>query len=159
MKRWDVAIEEGFSAPQACKLVGISYRQIDCWARSGLLRPSLAEARGSGRRRRYSYRDLVQLKVIRRLLDAGIALGKIRRVVAFLGSQLGEDLASASLVVNGQESLLVHHEGELIDVLRGGQAVFSVVALGALSAELDAAITDLRRSAPDRSALGDRVTA
>ena len=121
--------------------------------------PELAEARGSGRRRRYSYRDLVQLKVIRRLLDAGIALGKIRRVVAFLGSQLGEDLASASLVVNGQESLLVHHEGELIDVLRAGQGGFSVVALRALSAELDGAITDLRRSAPDRSALGDRVTA
>ena len=159
MTRSDVAIEEGFSAPQACKLVGISYRQIDSWARSGLLRPSLAEAKGTGRPRRYSYRDLVQLKVIRRLLDAGIALGKIRRVVAFLGSQLGEDLVSASLVVNGQESLLVHHDGELIDVLRGGQAVFSVVALGPLSAELDGAITDLRRSAADRGALGDRVTA
>ena len=159
MKRSDVAIEEGFSAPQACRLVGISYRQIDCWARSGLLRPTLAEARGSGRPRRYSYRDLVQLKVIRRLLDAGIALGKIRRVVAFLGDELGEDLASASLVVNGQESLLVHHEGELIDALQGGQGVFSVVALGALSAELDGAISDLRRSAPDRSVLGDRVTA
>ena len=61
--------------------------------------------------------------------------------------------------MNGSESLLVHHEGELVDALRGGQAVFSVVALGALSAELDGAITDLRRSAPDRSALGDRVTA
>ena len=154
-----MANEEGFSAPLACKLVGISYRQIDYWARTGLLRPSLAEAQGSGRRRRYSYRDLVQLKVIRRLLDAGIGLVKIRRVVAFLGAQLGEDLASASLVLNGGESLLVHHEGELVDALRHGQGVFSVVALGALSAELDGAITNLRSPAAAAAAVGDRVTA
>ena len=154
-----MANEEGFSAPQACRLVGISYRQIDYWARTGLLRPSLAEAQGSGRRRRYSYRDLVQLKVIRRLLDAGIGLVKIRRVLAFLGTHMGEDLASTSLVVNGSESLLVHHEGELVDALRGGQVVFSVVALGALSAELDGAITDLRSPAATASAVGDRVTA
>lgn len=154
-----MANEEGFSAPQACRLVGISYRQIDYWARTGLLRPSLAEAKGSGRRRRYSYRDLVQLKVIRRLLDAGVGLVKIRRVVAFLDGQLGEDLASASLVLNGGESLLVHHEGELVDALRHGQGVLSVVALGALSAELDGAITNLRRPAAATGAVGDRVTA
>jgi len=157
-----MANEEGFSAPQACKLVGISYRQIDYWARTGLLRPSLVDGRGSGRRRRYSYRDLVQLKVIRRLLDAGIGLVKIRRVVAFLATQLGEDLASASLVVNGAESLLVHHEGELVDALRHGQGVFSVVALGALSAELDGAISDLGLPAPlpaASTAIGDRVSA
>lgn len=128
--RSDVANEEGFSAPQACKLVGLSYRQIDYWARTGLLRPSLLDGKGSGRRRRYSYRDLVQLKVIRRLLDAGIGLVKIRRAVPFLDAQLGEDLASASLVVNGSESPLVHHEGELVDALRHGQGVFSVVAPG-----------------------------
>jgi DNA-binding transcriptional MerR regulator len=154
-----MANKEGFSAPQACRLVGISYRQIDYWARTGLLRPSLAEAEGSGRRRRYSYRDLVQLKVIRRLLDAGIGLVKIRRVVAFLDTQLGENLASASLVVNGTESLLVHHEGELVDALRHGQGVFSVVALGALSAELDGAITNLRSPAEAAGAVDDRITA
>ncbi len=100
------------------------------------------------------------LKVIRRLLDAGIGLVKIRRVVAFLGDQLGEDLASASLVVNSSESLLVHHEGEQVDALRHGQGVFSVVALGALSAELDGAITDLGLPAPTADApVIDRVSA
>ncbi|MDQ6947995.1 MAG: hypothetical protein M3256_17445 [Actinomycetota bacterium] len=85
---------------------------------------------------------------------------KIRRVVAFLGDQLGEDLASASLVVEGQQSLLVHHEGELVDALRHGQGVFSVVALGALSSELDGAISSL--GLPARVAhdsVGDRVSA
>jgi DNA-binding transcriptional MerR regulator len=155
-----MANEEGFSAPQACKLVGISYRQIDYWASTGLLRPSLVDAKGSGQRRRYSYRDLVQLKVIRRLLDAGIGLVKIRRVVAFLGTQLGEDLASASLIVNSSESLLVHHDGELVDALRHGQGVFSVVALGALSAELDGAISEFGLPAPAAdAAVGHRVSA
>src|ERR1700743_827592 len=63
--------EEGFRGPQVCAIVGITYRQLDYWARTDLLRPSVSEARGSGTQRRYSYRDLVQLKVIKRLLDAG----------------------------------------------------------------------------------------
>jgi DNA-binding transcriptional MerR regulator len=150
--------EEGFSAPQACKLAGITYRQIDYWDRSKLLSPTLRPAGGSGRPRRYSYRDLVALKVIRRLLDAGIALGQIRQAVAFLDAHLGEDLASASLVLNGSRSLLVRHEGELVDALRHGQGVLSVVALGELSEELDGAITSLRES-PSRAPAAERETA
>jgi DNA-binding transcriptional MerR regulator len=84
--------EDGFSATQAGKLAGVTYRQVDYWARTNLLRPSVREAGGSGRPRRYSYRDLVQLKVIRWLLDAGIGLRQIRRTVQFLDGQLGEDL-------------------------------------------------------------------
>ena len=135
-----MANEEGFSTTQACRLVGATYRQLDYWARTDLLRPSVKESEGSGRPRRYSYRDLVKLKVICRLLDAGIGLRQVRHAVQFLETQLGEDLASASLVLSGTQSLLVRREGELIDALRQGQGVLSVVALGGLSEELDGAI-------------------
>ena len=63
----------GFRAPQVCKLVGITYRQLDYWARTNLIKPSLQHAHGSGSQRLYSFTDVVQLKVIKRLLDAGIA--------------------------------------------------------------------------------------
>jgi len=155
-----MANEEGFSAPQACRLVGITYRQIDYWDRSKLQCPSLRQTRGTGSPRRYSYRDLVALKVIRRLLDGGIALAKIRTVVQFLATQLGEDLASASLVFNSSESLLVHHEGELVDVLCHGQGVMSVVALAELADELDGAITSLAAPTSSLGAVAaDRVSA
>ena len=155
-----VGEEDGFSTTQACKLAGVTYRQVDYWARTNLLRPSVREAGGSGRPRRYSYRDLVQLKVIRWLLDAGIGLRQIRKTVQFLDGHLGEDLVSASLVLNGGQSLLVHHEGELIDVLRQGQGVLSVVALGGLSKELDGAITTLRATREGQApGLVDRATA
>ncbi len=134
---------EGFSAPQVCVLAGLSYRRVDYWARTGLLEPSLQAAHGCGSRRRYSYRDVVQLKVIRRLLDAQVSLRLIRQAVAFLRTELDEDLASATLVLNGTHSLLVRRESDLLDILRQGQAVLSVVHLRPLADELDAAIAVL----------------
>src|SRR6266496_3395045 len=92
---------EGFRGPQVCKIVGISYRQLDYWARTDLIRPSIADARGSGTQRLYSYRDLVELKVIKHLLDAGISLKTARTAIEYLREHLGEELASASLVING----------------------------------------------------------
>ena len=83
----------GFRGPQVCALVGITYRQLDYWARTGLLRPSIAEATGSGTKRRYSYHDVLELKVIKQLLDAGISLQSARRAVECLRDGLGADLA------------------------------------------------------------------
>src|ERR1700704_1809014 len=94
------ATEEGYRGPQVCTLVGITYRQLDYWARTDLLRPSITEAKGSGTQRRYSYRDLLELKVIKRLLDAGVSLQSARRAIQCL-RESGEDLASANLVLNG----------------------------------------------------------
>ena len=91
----------GFRGPQVCTLIGITYRQLDYWARTGLLRPSMAEARGSGTKRRYSYRDVLELKVIKQLLDAGISLQSARRAVECLRQDLGADLAAANLVLTG----------------------------------------------------------
>src|SRR5690349_15721927 len=109
---------EGFRGPQVCKLIGITYRQLDYWARTDLLRPSLADAKGSGTQRRYSYQDLLELKVIKRLLDAGLALPSIRRAVGYLRDHLGEDIATANLVLSGESSILVTSEGDLIDLVK-----------------------------------------
>ncbi|HEX2273007.1 MAG TPA: MerR family transcriptional regulator [Acidimicrobiales bacterium] len=136
--------DEGYRGPQVCSIVGITYRQLDYWARTNLIRPSIADARGSGTQRRYSYRDLVELKVIKSLLDAGVSLQKARRAIEYLRSNLGADIASASLVLNGSDSVLVVRDsGELVDLLKQGQGVFSIMALGGVKAELDAAITEL----------------
>ncbi len=78
--------EPGYRGPQVCSVVGITYRQLDYWARTGLLHPSITEARGSGSQRRYSYTDLVQLKVIKRLLDAGVSLQAARKAIDCLRS-------------------------------------------------------------------------
>src|SRR4051812_49844427 len=114
--------EDGFRGPQVCTIVGITYRQLDYWARTNLLRPSISEARGSGTQRRYSYTDLVELKVIKNLLDAGVSLQSARRAIQCL-RQGGSDLATANLVLNGTQSVLVRSGEEIIDLLRGGQGV------------------------------------
>jgi DNA-binding transcriptional MerR regulator len=137
--------EEGFRGPQVCKIVGITYRQLDYWARTDLLRPSISEARGSGTQRRYSYGDLLELKVIKRLLDAGVSLQSARRALEVLRSS-GAEVATANLVLNGTQSVLARSGEEIIDLLKGGQGVLNIVALAGVVRELDAAITDL---APD----------
>ncbi len=136
--------EEGFSGRKTAEVVGISYRQLDYWARTDLVRPSLADAKGSGTRRRYSYRDLLELKVIKQLLDSGLKLESVRDVFAYLREQLGEDIATANLVINGKNSVVVASGDELIDVLNAGQGVFNVLALGGVKDDLDAAIVELR---------------
>ena len=136
--------EEGFRGPQVCKIVGITYRQLDYWARTDLLRPSLVDAQGSGTQRRYSYRDLVALKVIKSLLDGGVSLQTARKAIDYLRDHLGEDIATASLVLNGPGSVLARSDGEVIDIMRKGQGVLSIVALGPVVDELEAAIHELR---------------
>jgi DNA-binding transcriptional MerR regulator len=141
--------EIGFRGPQVCKIVGISYRQLDYWARTDLVRPSLADARGSGTQRRYSYRDLVRLKVIKNLLDSGVKLQAARKAIEYVRGDLGDDWASASLVLNGTNSVLVRTGEDLVDVVRQGQGVLNIVSLGQVVDELEASIHDLGESAPD----------
>jgi DNA-binding transcriptional MerR regulator len=136
--------EPGFRGRQVCQIVGITYRQLDYWARQDLLRPSIADARGSGSQRLYSYRDIVELKVVKKLLDGGVSLQKARKAVAFLRENLGADLASADLVLDGPDSLLVRTDDELIDLFRRGQGVLNLVRLTGIPAEVTAAIAELR---------------
>jgi DNA-binding transcriptional MerR regulator len=137
--------EPGFGGPQVCAIVDISYRQLDYWARTELVRPSLADARGSGTQRRYSYRDLVRLKVIKSLLDAGVKLQTARRAIEYLR----EDTASwetASLVLDGTDSVLARDGDQLIDLVRHGQGVLNIVPLGHVVDELDTRIHELAPS-------------
>jgi DNA-binding transcriptional MerR regulator len=136
--------EEGYRGPQVCKIVGITYRQLDYWARTNLIRPSVADAKGSGSQRRYSYTDLVELKVIKSLLDAGVALQSARRAIEYLRENLGEDIATANLVLQGANSLLARSGEEIVDILRSGQGVLNIVPLAGVKEELDAAIHEFR---------------
>jgi DNA-binding transcriptional MerR regulator len=125
-----------------CSIVGITYRQLDYWARTDLLRPSISEARGSGTQRCYSYLDLVQLKVIKQLLDAGLDLRHARRAIDCLRLS-GEDIAAANLVIEKDRALLRSGE-EIIDLLRGGQVMFNItVPMAQVVSEVDAAILEL----------------
>lgn len=136
-------MQDGYSGKRAAEICGITYRQLDYWARTDLVRPSLVDANGSGTRRRYSYRDLLELKVIKTLLDAGIRLESVRTAFEYLRDHLGEDVASAQLVISGGSAVLVRDGVELIDVLRKGQGVLNFLALGDVQAELDSAIIEL----------------
>ena len=135
-------VEGGFRGTQVCKIVGISYRQLDYWARTGLLRPSLEDAKGSGTQRRYSYEDVLELKVIKQLLDAGVNLQQSRRAIACLRDS-GEELSTSNLVIRGEGSVLARSGEEIIDLLKGGQGVFNIVPLSGVVDEIDAAITEL----------------
>ena len=135
--------QDGYTGRRTAEIVGISYRQLDYWARTDLIRPSLVDAAGSGSRRQYSYRDLLELKAVKSLLDAGIKLEQVRHVFNYLREQLGEDVATANIVISGTKSVLVRSGEELIDVLRAGQGVLNVLPLGGVKEELDASIHQL----------------
>ncbi len=147
----------GYRGPQVCSVVGITYRQLDYWARTDLLRPSLSDAKGSGSQRRYSYTDLLQLKVIKRLLDSGISLRSARRAIEFLRSA-GEDLTTANLVIDEGRAVLARSGEEIIDLLKGGQGVLNIVPLAGVFSELDAAITDMGARAATAPGKGETAS-
>jgi DNA-binding transcriptional MerR regulator len=143
--------EEGFSGKQAAEVVGITYRQLDYWARTDLVRPALADAQGSGSRRLYSYRNLLELKAIKTLLDAGIRLESVREVFRYLRDNLGEDVTSVNLVISGKGSVLVRSGEEIVDLLRQGQGVLNILPLAGVQDEVQAKIVELY---PSRSEAG-----
>lgn len=139
-----MSIHLGYRAPLVCRLVGISYRQLDYWARTDLIKPSVQDARGSGSQRLYSFPDVVQLKVIKRLLDAGMSLKKIRQAVEILRQQLHSHrpLADVTLLSDGSTIYAAHSADEVVDVFRRGQGVFGI-AVGPVQDELEGELHDL----------------
>ncbi len=131
----------GFRAPQVCKVVNITYRQLDYWARTDLLTPSLQDAHGSGSQRLYSFSDVVQLKVIKRLLDAGMSLKRIRQAMDILREQMQSDnpLADVTLLSDGSTIYAAKSPDEVVDVFRRGQGVFGI-AVGPVQEELEGEI-------------------
>jgi DNA-binding transcriptional MerR regulator len=134
-----MAPDDGFRGPQACAIVGISYRQLDYWARTGLVRPELREAQGSGSQRLYSFKDLVHLRVIKNLLDAGVALPKIRKAIRYIADELKTPLEHVTLMSDGSSIYAATSDSEIVDLLRKGQGVFGI-ALGKVHDDLKGAI-------------------
>lgn len=135
---------DGYSGREAADIVGITYRQLDYWARTDLIRPSLADAKGSGSRRRYSYQNLLELKMIKTLLDAGQKLERVRAAFQYV-RDLGEDLTSAQIVIAGDAVILVKDGEHLIDVVNKhqGQGVLNILAMQGVSDQVQAAVTEL----------------
>jgi DNA-binding transcriptional MerR regulator len=152
-----VTTDQGYRAPQVCNIVGITYRQLDYWARTDLLRPSLALAQGSGTQRLYSFGDIVQLRVVKRLLDAGMSLKKIRQAMDLLREQLNSDspLADVTLLSDGATIYAAHSADEVVDVFRRGQGVFGI-AVGPVQAEMEG---EIHRLFPEEVPVRTVVTA
>ena len=131
-----------FSGTQAADVVGITYRRLDYWARTDLVRPSCTDAAGSGSRRRYTYRDLLELRIIKQLLDAGIRLESIRDVFAYLRDHIETDISAAHLVIDGSSVVLCNGD-ELIDVLRHGQGVLNILPMDSVREQVDKQIVML----------------
>ncbi|MGF1599518.1 MAG: MerR family transcriptional regulator [Acidimicrobiales bacterium] len=135
-------VETSFTGRRAVEIVGITYRQLDYWARTDLVRPSLADAAGSGSRRAYSYTDLLKLRVIKALLDAGIRLETVRQVFTYIEDELGQDVESANLVIHGSTPVLARSGEELIDLVQRGQGVLNVLPLAGIRDEVEARIIE-----------------
>lgn len=116
----------GYRGPTACSAAGITYRQLDYWARTGLVEPSVREASGSGTQRLYSFRDILVLKVVKKLLDAGVSLQNIRTAISTLRDRGVEELAQITLMSDGTTVYECTSTDEVVDLLQGGQAVFAI---------------------------------
>ncbi len=138
-------MEIGYRGPQTCKIVGITYRQLDYWTRTRLVAPSVQEAKGSGTQRLYSFNDLLQLKVVKSLADAGASLQKIRQAIDYVRNNLDEDWSKVTLVTDGQGVYACTSEAEVIDLLRRGQGVLgAIVAVDKIRDQLQGTLRELR---------------
>ena len=134
--------DAGYRGPTACRAAGITYRQLDYWARTGLVSPSVRPATGSGTQRLYGFRDVLLLKVIKRLLDAGISLQQIRTAIAHLSKRGIDDLTQITLMSDGASVYMCTSPDEVIDLLAGGQGVFGI-ALGGVWREVEGSLSEL----------------
>nr|WP_239137572.1 MerR family transcriptional regulator [Sphaerisporangium rufum] len=132
----------GYRGPTACSAAGITYRQLDYWARTQLVEPSVRPAQGSGSQRLYGFRDILVLKVVKRLLDTGVSLQQIRTAVQHLRERGVDDLAQITLMSDGVSVYECTSADEVIDLLEGGQGVFGI-ALGGVWREVEGSLAEL----------------
>ena len=135
--------EIGYRGATACTAAGISYRQLDYWARTGLVEPTVRSASGSGTQRLYGFRDILVLKIVKRLLDAGVSLQNIRSAVTHLRERGVEDLAKITLMSDGASIYECTNSEEIFDLLQGGQGVFGI-AVGKVWDEVEGSLTHLQ---------------
>ena len=140
--------DAGYRGPTACKAAGITYRQLDYWARTGLVEPAVRGAAGSGSQRLYGFRDILVLKLVKRLLDTGISLQQIRTAVDQLRAAGIRDLAQTTLMSDGASVYLCTSDDEVIDLVNRGQGVFGI-AVGRVWREVEGSLADLPSERPD----------
>jgi DNA-binding transcriptional MerR regulator len=138
----------GFRGPTACSAAGITYRQLDYWARTGLVEPSIRPAQGSGTQRLYSFRDILVLKVVKRLLDAGVSLQNIRVAVTHLRSRGSADVTGITLMSDGATVYECTSPHEVVALVHSGQGVFGI-AVGAVWRELEVSLGKLNGERAD----------
>ena len=151
----------GFRGPTACNAAGVTYRQLDYWARTGLVEPSVRAATGSGTQRLYSFRDILLLKIIKRLLDAGVSLQQIRTAVQYLLERGTDDLTHVTLMSDGASVYECRSADEVIDLLQRGQGVFGI-AIGGVWREIEgtlAALPSERAGTPEEQHADDELAA
>jgi DNA-binding transcriptional MerR regulator len=139
--------EIGYRGPIACRAAGITYRQLDYWARTGLVEPGIRPATGSGTQRLYGFRDILVLKVVKRLLDTGVSLQQIRTAVQHLRDRGVEDLAQLTLMSDGASVYECTSADEVIDLVQGGQGVFGI-AVGRVWREVEGSLAELPGERP-----------
>ncbi|HET8981549.1 MAG TPA: MerR family transcriptional regulator [Pedococcus sp.] len=142
----------GYRGPTACKAAGITYRQLDYWARTGLVEPSVRGATGSGTQRLYGFRDILVLKVVKRLLDTGVSLQQIRVAIQALRKRGVEDLAQITLMSDGASVYECTSADEVIDLVQGGQGVFGI-AVGRVWREVEGELAALPSERTDDGSL------
>ena len=140
----------GYRGPIACKAAGITYRQLDYWARTGLVEPSIRSAAGSGSQRLYAFRDILILRIVKRLIDTGVSLPNIRAVVKHLGNSGDGDIAQITLMSDGASVYQCTSDDEVIDLVQGGQGVFGI-AVGSVWREVEGSLSEL----PGETSTGD----
>jgi len=146
----------GYRGPTACKAAGITYRQLDYWARTGLVEPTVRSATGSGTQRLYGFRDILVLRVVKRLLDSGVSLQQIRSAVGHLRERGVEDLSRITLMSDGASVYECTSDDEVIDLVQGGQGVFGI-ALGKVWRELEGSLSALPSDRAEDGARTERV--
>ena len=140
--------DAGYRGPTACNAAGITYRQLDYWARTGLVEPTVRGATGSGTQRLYGFRDILVLRIVKRLIDTGVSLPNIRAAVDHLSTRSGEDLASLTIMSDGASIYECRSADEVVDLVRGGQGVFGI-AVGSVWREVEGTLATLPGEKPE----------
>ncbi|SFR96727.1 MerR HTH family regulatory protein [Agrococcus baldri] len=139
----------GYKGAIAADAAGITYRQLDYWARTGLVEPTVRSATGSGSQRLYSFRDILVLKLVKRLLDTGISLQQIRVAIVQLHDAGVRDLTQTTLISDGASVYLCTSNDEVIDLLGRGQGVFGI-AVGKVLREVETQLIELEVTPVDQ---------
>jgi DNA-binding transcriptional MerR regulator len=141
----------GYRGPTVCAAAGITYRQLDYWARTGLVEPSIRGASGSGTQRLYSFRDVLVLKIVKRLLDTGVSLQQIRTAAQHLTERGIDDLATITIMSDGASVYECTSADEVVDLVQGGQGVFGI-AVGRVWREVEGSLAELPWERPEADA-------